>query len=313
MSNSPAPAPGPSRSVRVIPRLDIKGPNLIKGICFDGQRALGLPEEFAALYCAEGADELFVYDTVASLLCRPTSVDTVARVADVVDIPLAVAGGLRSLHDIRTVLRAGADKVAINTAALHDPDILRQASDVFGAQCVVASIEYFTREGGRRLVWTEYGREEHAVELDAWIDTVISKGVGEIMLTAIDRDGRGIGADLDLVRRVARRVPVPVIVGGGIGSVADFVAAADAGADAIAAASVLHYAKSHPFGRRYLSWPHARLRVGAPIDSGNIDFVNEGYGAIRAVPVVPCTLLEVKSALAEAGLRTRHARAVGSA
>ncbi|NMM45576.1 imidazole glycerol phosphate synthase subunit HisF [Rhodospirillaceae bacterium KN72] len=293
------------RRVRVIPRLDIKGPNVVKGICFDGQRALGLPKDFAETYSAAGADEIILYDTFASLLHRPAGLSVIAEVADRISVPLTVAGGLRTIDEIRKVLRAGADKVAINTAALHDPDLLRQASEVFGTQCIVASVEYHQQFGGRREIRSEYGREPHPMDAEDWIGSVLEKGVGEIMITAIDRDGLGLGADLDFVRRLQRYVPVPLIVGGGVGTVEHFVDAAQAGADAVAAASVFHYAQWAPIDKKYLQWDEKSLRIGAPVDAGNIDFLNGGYGGFRDVPVTPCHLSDVKAALSAAGIGTR--------
>lgn len=246
-----------------------------------------------------------LYDSFASLLQRPPGLDVIAEVANRISIPLTVAGGLRTLEDIRTVLRAGADKVAINTAAVHDPDLLRQASEVFGNQCIVASVEYYHQLNGRREVWTEYGREVHEIDALEWVKTVVQKGAGEIMITSIDRDGRGIGLDTEFIRTVSHLVPVPVIAGGGVGTIEHFADAAGAGVEAISAASIFHYALAKPFDSRYLQWTEKALRKGKPIDAGNVDFLNEGYGNFRKIPVEPCHLQDVKRALADAGFQTR--------
>lgn len=294
------------RVARIIPRLDVKGPNLIKGICFEGLRAIGLPEEFARRYSDEGADEIILYDTVASLFQRGPGLETIEKVADEISIPLVVAGGIRTLDDVSAVLRAGADKVAINTAAVRDASLLRNAADRFGAQCVVASIEVFRRERGRFEVWTEYGREATGLDALEWIRTAIGLGVGEILLSFIDRDGTGEGTHADFVRRVAELVPCPVIVGGGIGRAEHAAAALEAGADAVHLAAALHYRYVRPVGRAFMSSNSTELRCGAPIDLGNADWVNNGYGGSRSVLVQPTTIGELKRHLQHCGFAFRE-------
>src|SRR3989338_8804505 len=146
-------------NTRVIPRLDIKGPNLVKGIQFDGNRVLGTPEALAEIYYREGADELIFYDIVASLYRRNTLLEYIRKTAEKIFIPLTVAGGIRSLQDIRDILRAGADKVAINTEAIERPELLREAAKVFGSQCIVANIEYYKQKDGTCEAWVDYGRQ----------------------------------------------------------------------------------------------------------------------------------------------------------
>jgi cyclase len=293
-------------TVRVIPRLDIKGPNLIKGIQFDGHRVLGTAEQFADYYYRAGADELIYQDTVASLYRRSSLLDIVSRTAARIFIPLTVAGGIRSVADVRSMLRAGADKVAINTAAVENPDLLRQAAGAFGSQCVVGSIEAFRRPHGRYEVWVDYGREPTGLDAYDWAKRVVDLGVGEILLTSINRDGMGTGFDLELVAQISDAVPVPVIACGGAGRASHFVAAVtDGHADAVAAASVFHYQHAVPVDRPFMSYEDARLRMGAHIDSGNIDFLNHGYGGQRAIPVTPASIAEVKQAMVEADIPVR--------
>ena len=295
-----------STTVRLMARLDVKGPNLIKGVQFDGHRVLGVPEEFAETYAREGIDELIFQDTVASLYERNSLHEIVRRTAERVFIPMTVAGGLRTLDDIAKCLRAGADKVAINTAAIARPELLAEASRTFGAQSVVASLEVYRYADGRCGVWTDYGRQETGVDAFEWAERVVDFGVGEIMLTSINREGTGRGFDLDLIAQVARRVPVPVIAVGGAGNKDHLVTAVATGcADAVAAASIFHYAYAQPVERPHMSFAERRLRMGEHIDSGNIDFLNAGYGSYRAIPVTPTRIPEAKRHLEAGGVPTR--------
>lgn len=293
-------------TVRVIPRLDIKGPNLIKGIQFDGHRVLGTAEQFADHYYRSGADELIYQDTVASLYRRNSLLDIVERTASRIFIPLTVAGGIRSVEDVRSLLRAGADKVAINTAATERPELLSDVASAFGSQCVVSSIEAFLKPHGRYEVWVDYGRQPTGLDVFDWAQRVVELGAGEILLTSIDHDGMGRGFDLELTRQVSESVTVPVIASGGAGNPAHFVRAVVEGrADAVAAASVFHYRYAAPVDRPFMSFEDARLRMGESIDSGNIDFLNFGYGGQRAIPVSPASVRDIKAAMAAAGVEVR--------
>jgi cyclase len=293
-------------TVRVIPRLDIKGPNLIKGIQFDGHRVLGTAEQFADYYYQAGADELIYQDTVASLYRRNSLLEIVSRTASRIFIPLTVAGGIRSVDDVRALLRAGADKVAINTAATENPTLLKDVAKAFGSQCVVSSIEAFRRPHGRYEVWVDYGRQPTGIDAFDWAQRVVDLGVGEILLTSINRDGMGRGYDVDLLAQVSESVPVPVIASGGAGNSEHFVEAVMAGrADAVAAASVFHYRYAVPADVPLMSQGEARLRMGEHIDSGNSDFLNFGYGGQRSIPVSPTSIDEVKHALAAMGISVR--------
>lgn len=298
-----------SHSIRVIPRLDIKGPNLIKGIQFDGHRVLGSAREFAEIYYAEGADELIYQDAVASLYQRNGLVDIVRSVARKVFIPITVAGGIRSLADIQELLRAGADKVAINTAAISSPTLLKDAARAFGAQCIVSSVEAFRGADGKYRCWVDYGREPTGVDAIEWALRAEDLGVGEILLTSINREGMGTGYDLDLISRVAAKVHVPLIACGGVGSAEDFAAAVlEAGADAVSAASVFHYHYARPKPDQFTMQEVGQaLRMGKPIDAGNIDFLNRGYGGQRAITVTPCSVSEAKQAIRKRGLDVREA------
>jgi cyclase len=228
--------------VRIIPRLDIKGPNLIKGVHLEGLRVLGNPQEFARRYYAAGADELIYVDVVASLFGRNSLHDMIRRTADDIFIPLTVAGGLRSVEDVRGVLLAGADKVGINTAATKRPELIREVSQSFGSQCMVLSIEAKQVAPGKWEAFTDNGRERTGLDVVEWAAQSVELGAGEILLTSVDREGTREGFDLALISAVSSAIgSVPLIASGGMGSTADMVAAFENGADAAAMADILHY------------------------------------------------------------------------
>jgi cyclase len=229
-------------NVRLIPRLDIKGPNLIKGIRLEGLRVMGDPQEFALRYYEAGADELIYMDIVASLYGRNNLSDIIRRAADQVYIPITVGGGIRSVDDARHILRSGADKVAINTAAVADSTLITQISRRFGSQAMVLSIEAKQIAPGKWEAYTDNGRERTGLDVIEWVQRGVELGAGEILLTSVDREGTRKGFEIDLLRQVSQAVPVPVIASGGMGSTQDLIDAAKFGlADAIAMADVLHY------------------------------------------------------------------------
>jgi cyclase len=284
-------------AIRVIPRLDIKGPNLVKGIHLEGLRVLGKPEEFARHYYEQGADELFFQDVVASLYERNSLHDIVRKIAREIFIPLTVAGGLRSLTDIRDVLRAGADKVAINTAAIKQPDIIRQAALDFGSSTIVVAIEAIKERDGRYLAYTDNGREYTGREVRAWAQEAESLGAGEIVITSVDREGTGDGYDIALTRMIADAVRVPVIAHGGPGKLSHIDAAVtEGGASAVAVAAMLHY--------DYITRPdsYRGADAGGPRNEGNTEFLRSGrsYGRFET-----CTLPAIKAHLIAQGLPCR--------
>jgi cyclase len=231
------------RSVRVIPCLDVDGGRVVKGVRFVDLVDAGDPVELAARYDAESADELVFLDITASAHERDTMVEVVARTAGEVFIPLTVGGGVRKPDDARRLLRAGADKVAVNTAAVLDPDLVTMLADEFGAQCVVVAIDARRApdKGGAWEVYTHGGRNPTGTDAVAWAERCASRGAGEILLTSMDRDGTRDGYDLDLTRAVVQAVDVPVVASGGVGSLDHLVEGAlTAGADAVLAASIFH-------------------------------------------------------------------------
>lgn len=229
-------------NLRIIPRLDIKGPNLIKGIRLEGLRVIGDPQEHAIRYYESGADELIYMDIVASLYGRNNLSDIISRAAKDVFIPITVGGGIRSVDDARHILRSGADKVAINTAAIARPELIKEVSRRFGSQAMVLSIEAKQVAYSKWEAYVDNGRERTGLDVLDWVQRGVELGAGEILLTAVDREGTRSGFDIDLIRAVSSVVPVPVIASGGMGQHEHFLAAAiDGNADAVAMADVLHY------------------------------------------------------------------------
>jgi len=226
---------------RLIARLDVKGQNLIKGVHLEGLRVIGDPQEYARLYYEQGADELIYLDIVASLYGRSKLIDIVRRTAHDVFVPLTVGGGIRSVEDVSDLLRAGADKVAINTAAVKRPDLISEVSRRFGIQSMVLSIEAKRKSFGQWEVYTDCGREASGLDSVDWARRGVQLGVGEILVTSIDFEGTRKGFDNELVRAISEAVDVPVIASGGFGVASDLGDVVTAGADAIAFADALHY------------------------------------------------------------------------
>jgi imidazole glycerol-phosphate synthase subunit HisF len=230
-------------SARLIARLDIKGPNLIKGVQMEGLRVMGDPYDFARRYYEAGVDELLYIDIVASLYGRSKLTEVVRCTAQDVFVPMTVGGGIRSIEDVTELLRAGADKVAINTAAVARPDLIAEVANRFGSQCMVLSIEAKSQTPGKWEVYTETGREHSGLDVVEWARRGVALGAGEVLVTSIDREGTRKGFDTDLIKAIAGAVEVPVIASGGYGAAGDLTAALGAGADAVAVADALHYGR----------------------------------------------------------------------
>lgn len=233
------------RNIRLIARLDIKGPNLIKGIHLEGLRVMGSPNEHALRYYQQGADELIYMDCVASLYGRNHLSDIVKAAAKDIFVPMTVGGGVRTVDDATVILRAGADKVAVNTAAVATPQLITDIARRFGSQCMVLSIEAKQVGPERWEVYTDNGRERTGLDVIKWVKRGVAMGAGEILLTSVDREGTRKGFDIALVRAVSTEVTVPVIASGGMGSSEDMIAVVgDGGADAVAMADILHYKRA---------------------------------------------------------------------
>lgn len=282
-----------AKNIRIIPRLDIKGPNLVKGIHLEGLRVLGKPEEFARYYYENGADELIYLDVVASLYGRNSLLDIVQKTAKKIFIPLTVGGGLRTLDDIKAVLRAGADKVSLNTVAVKNPEIVKKAAKRFGSSTILISIEAVKQENGQYLAFTDNGREYTGLDVLAWAKRMERLGAGEIMLTSVDREGTGLGYDIELTKKVSEAVSIPVIACGGAGKVEHLQEVIAQGkADAVSLASMLHY---------YF------IQNNKPSDNdffgeGNIEFLQSGRTFSR---IKPTGLEEIKSFLVKQKINCR--------
>lgn len=272
-----------TNAIRMIPRLDIKGPNLVKGIHLEGLRVLGKPADFAQYYYQSGADELLYFDIVASLYGRNSLDEIISQTAKSIFIPLTVGGGLRTIKDLKRVLRAGADKVAINTAAIANPKFISQAANAFGSSTISISIEALKQASGQYLAFTNNGREYTGREVLTWAKQVEALGAGEIIITSIDNEGTGNGFDLELTNKIATSVSIPVVACGGAGKLVDVKKVILSGkANAVALASVFHY--------EYIS----KHKKNYDKKEGNITFLNSGRTFKN---VEPLTISQVKKYL----------------
>ena len=279
-------------NIRIIARLDIKGSNLVKGIHLEGLRVLGKPEQFARHYYKTGADELMYMDVVASLYERNSLHDIISRTAKEIFIPLTVGGGIRTISDIREVLRAGADKVSINTAAVKNPEIIKEASRIFGSSTIVVAIEAIKQSDGKYLSYTDNGREHTGLEVLSWAKKVEKLGAGEIVLTSVDREGTGEGYDVELIKMVAGAVSIPVVAHGGPSKPEHIKEAiVEGGASAVAIASLLHY-----------SYIQSHDLAGDFKGEGNLEFVKSGqqYSIFKKTNIA-----EIKKYLHKSGIECR--------
>lgn len=230
------------KKTRVIARLDVKGPNVIKGVHLECLRIVGKPQELSERYYFQGADELIYIDIVASLYGRQNLLEIVDKTSDSIFIPFTVGGGIRTVDDIKAFLKAGADKVAINTAITKRPELITEAAKMFGSQCIVASIESKKIGVNKWEAYTDNGREKTGLDVLEWAKEVERRGAGEILLTSIDMEGTRKGYEMELIKRVSSSVSIPVIASGGAGNF-DHISACltQTDADAAAVASMLHY------------------------------------------------------------------------
>lgn len=229
---------------RIIPRLDVKECRVVKGIQMEGLRPVGDPKALAEVYYQQGADELLYIDITASLYDKKPDFDAFQSVADSVFVPITFGGGIRTLGDVRTALRSGADRVAINTAAVKDPKFVQLATEEFGSSTIVGMIETMNLPSGGYGVFTNAGREESGIEAGAWAERLEGLGVGEILLSSIDRDGTGSGFDISIINEIQTRISIPLVVHGGAGRIEDIVDIANtSGVSGVAVASMLHYSR----------------------------------------------------------------------
>jgi cyclase len=281
-------------NIRIIPRLDIKGPNLVKGIHLEGLRVLGKPETFAKFYYEQGADELFFQDTVASLYGRNSLHDIITKTAREIFIPLTVGGGLRTIDDIKNVLRAGADKVSINTAAVNNPNFIEEAALRFGSSTIVVSIEAIKDSNGSYYVYTDNGREHTGLEVVEWARKVEKLGAGELVITSVDNEGTGSGFDIELTKQISNVVNIPVIAHGGASGPENIVKLIqESNADAVAIASILHYDYIKTIENEKLDYEL----------EGNVSFLQSGktFNKIR-----PFTIQDIRTELINNKIPTRE-------
>jgi imidazole glycerol-phosphate synthase subunit HisF len=283
------------RNVRIIPRLDIKGPNVIKGIQLEGLKIVGKPYDLARRYYNEGADELIYMDVVASLYNRNNLSHIVEETTEKdVFIPITVGGGLRSIEDISKMLRCGADKVAINTAAVKNPEFLKEASRVFGSSTIVLSVEAKKVSGNRWEAYTDNGRQRTGLDVVEWVKKAVEYGVGEILLTSVDNEGMGAGYDLELVNAVTSVVCVPVVVSGGAGCLAHIEECmANKKVDGVAIASLFHYGKwkVNDLKNELLKRNNGRIKHNSLLElksdkttvGAEVSIVDYGLGNLRSV------------------------------
>jgi imidazole glycerol-phosphate synthase subunit HisF len=273
------------KTIRIIPRLDIKGPNLVKGIHLEGLRVLGKPSDFAKYYYEQGADELMFMDVVASLYERNSLHDIISETAKSIFIPITVGGGLRSISDIKEVLRVGADKVCLNTAAIKNPQLIKDASRMFGSSTIVVAIEAIKEGNGKYLAYTDNGREYTGVDVFEWAQKVDELGAGEIVITSVDREGTGQGYDTELVSKITNLVSIPVIAHGGAGKkehIVDIFKSSNASSAMISSLFHYHFIKDNESRASNLE--------------GNVEFLNQKRSFHT---FEPCQIREVKNILIE--------------
>jgi cyclase len=280
-------------NIRIISRLDIKGPNLVKGVHLEGLRVLGKPQDFAKYYYENGADELFYQDVVASLYERNSLNEIISQTAKKSFIPLTVGGGIRTISNIREALRAGADKVCINTAATRDKGFISEAAKKFGSSTIVVAIEAIRNANGQYFAFIDNGREETGLEVVSWAKELEELGAGEIVITAVDREGTGKGYDLELTAMSSSQVGVPVIAHGGAGQLKHCSEVILQGkADAIAVASMLHY---DFIANRQSDMQHKT--------EGNLSYLQSGRVTFNKIE--PHNIFEIKKYLAEQKISCR--------
>lgn len=279
------------KTFRIIPRLDIKGPNLVKGIHLEGLRVLGKPADFAKFYYDEGADELLFMDVVASLYERNSLHDIISATAKMNFIPITVGGGLRTIKDIKDVLRVGADKVCLNTAAIKNPNLIKEASRMFGSSTIVVSIEAIKESDGKYLAYTDNGREYTGIDVFEWAQKIDELGAGEIVITSVDNEGTGQGYDLDLVSKISNLVSIPVIAHGGAGKKEHIVdVLSNGGVSSAMISSLFHY--------HFIKENESK---GSTLE-GNVEFLNQkrNFHTFK-----PCRIIDVKNILIENKIECR--------
>jgi len=282
-----------SVAFRIIPKLDIKGPNLVKGVHLEGLRVLGKPEEFAKYYYENGADELIYQDVVASLYGRNSLNDIISRTAKDIFIPLTVGGGVKDIDDISSILRSGADKVCINTAAINNPSLISEASKKFGASTIVIAIEAIRQNDGSYLAFTDNGRNETGKDAIEWALEAEKLGAGEILITSVDNEGTGKGLNHELINLLLEHLSVPLVSHGGVGSKEDILSSSELGRlSGVAVSSLFHY-----------DFINSNRKLEGYEEEGNTEFLKskKEFNNVESI-----NINELKSYLAKNGVELRN-------
>jgi len=252
--------------IRLIPKLEIKGPNLVKGVQLEGLRVLGKPSDFAKYYFENGADELIYQDVVASLYGRNSLKRIIEETAKEIFVPLTVGGGIRTINDIEEVLHSGADKVSINTMAINNPTLIEEAAKTFGSSTIVVAIEYLKISDEKYFSFTNNGREHTGINVFDWLKKIQDLGAGEVILTSIERDGTGKGFDIEFINMIKDNIKIPMLINGGAGDINDIKKMYNVeGIDGLALGSILHYSfvKKQSYSEEHYH------------QEGNIDFIKK--------------------------------------
>ena len=278
------------KTIRIIPRLDIKGPNLVKGIHLEGLRVLGKPSDFAKYYYENGADELMLMDVVASLYGRNSLHDIISETAKNNFIPITVGGGIRSVKDIKNILRAGADKVCLNTAAIKNPEFIKKASREFGSSTILVSIEAI-KDNDKYQAFTDNGREYTGLDVFEWAQRIDELGAGELVITSVDKEGTGKGFDIELISKINNLVSIPVIAHGGAGKKEDVI-------DLVISSTVNSVMISSMFHYNYINDNESS---GSSLE-GNTQFLKNKWISNK---LNPCSILDLKNELNKSNISCR--------
>lgn len=293
------------KKTRLITKLDIKGVHLTKGIQYDGFRSLGDPAMYAEYYYGVGIDEIIIQDTVASLYEQKSLDALLERIASKIFIPLTVAGGINSLERAREIFRLGADKICLNTAAVKKINLINEIASDFGSQAVVASVDYYLHEDGRREIWSEFGRQTTGIFLEDWIKQIVKAGAGEIFLSCINKDGTGRGFDHKVLKIVQNITDIPLIISGGAGQLPHFDFLKNHEVNAICVSSMLHY----DVALKHKEFFKSDIETYGKVELGNYDFISEGYGGLTVIPVKTDNILNIKNYISKLGFTLRNSKA----
>lgn len=286
-----------TQPIRIIPRLEFKGPNLIKGLEFEGNRSLGLLKDFAKIYSNYNFDEIIFYDIVASLYNQSFNFDSLNNISNLFNIPINLCGGFRKVRDIEYALKNGADKISLNTSLFNDKNLLKNLVKRFGSSTIISNIEYYKTDK-KYILMTEFGRSPVNYDLIEWIKYLCESGIGEIHLLNIKSDGYGNGIDYETIDIVSRNSNVPLVYGGGIGNEKHVLELCKkTNVSGISIASMFHYNYSKPNNKPYSNFKYKHLRNGDDIDTGNIDFINTGYGGLKDIFVKKQSVTSLKKYL----------------